>query len=156
MRSITLAIALLAVVATPAAAGPRHDAVERAIVSEVNEHRAAHGLAGLDASPDLGRAADYHTWEMLDANYFSHDSRDGGSFDERIRRFADHDAIGETLAMLSSGCRAQRVVRIWMDSPKHRAILLSGSFQRIGIGKRTGDLGSGRACVVTADFGSRH
>ena len=44
---------------------------------------------------------------------------------------------------------------MWMNSPGHRAILLSSSFRRVGIGKRTGDLGGDRACVVTADFGSR-
>ena len=40
-------------------------------------------------------------------------------------------------------------------APEHRAILLSSSFKRVGLGRRTGDLRGDRACVVTADFGSR-
>jgi hypothetical protein len=75
----------------------------------------------------------------------------------RVRRFARHKALGETLAMLG-GCgrkAAGRVVRMWMNSPGHRAILLSSSYRRVGIGKRTGDLGGNRACLVTADFGSK-
>jgi uncharacterized protein YkwD len=44
---------------------------------------------------------------------------------------------------------------MWMDSPGHRAILLSSSYRRIGVGKRVGSLGSSKACVVTADFSSR-
>jgi uncharacterized protein YkwD len=44
---------------------------------------------------------------------------------------------------------------MWMNSPGHRAILLSATFRRIGLAKRTGNLGGTRACVVTADFGSR-
>jgi uncharacterized protein YkwD len=155
VATITLALGFAAVLASPSWGKARHDPVERAIVSAVNAQRAAHGVAGLSASPKLGRAADYHSWEMLDANYFDHDSRNGESFDQRVRRFADHDAIGETLAMLSSRCRARRVVRMWMNSPPHRSILLASSFRRIGVGKRTGSLGGGRACVVTADFGSR-
>ena len=51
---------------------------------------------------------------------------------------------------------ARRVVRMWMSSPPHRAILLSGRYRRIGLAKRTGTLGSMRACVVTADFASKH
>jgi uncharacterized protein YkwD len=94
---------------------------------------------------------------MLDANYFAHSSRDGGSFDNRVRRFARHRAIGETLAWMS-GCgrgSARRVVRMWMNSPGHRAVLLTSQYRRIGVGKRVGHLGSTRACVITADFGSR-
>ena len=49
----------------------------------------------------------------------------------------------------------RRIVRMWMDSPGHRAILLSSSFRRIGLGKRTGDYGGNRACLVTADFASK-
>jgi uncharacterized protein YkwD len=42
-----------------------------------------------------------------------------------------------------------------MNSPGHRAILLSSTYRRIGVGKRTGDYGGRRACMVTADFASR-
>ena len=131
---------------------------ERAIVHSINSQRAYHGLRGLRGNAGLARAADFHSWEMLAGNYFAHESRDGGSFDQRVRRFAPHRALGETLAMVSGGCRgrlASRVVSMWMNSPGHRAILLSGSFRLVGIGARAGSLGSGRACVVTADFGSR-
>jgi len=91
------------------------------------------------------------------SDYFAHESRDGGPFAERVRRYANHRALGETLAMLG-GCgskAARRVVRMWMNSPGHRAILLSSSFKRVGLGRRVGDLRGDRACVVTADFGSR-
>jgi uncharacterized protein YkwD len=45
---------------------------------------------------------------------------------------------------------------MWMNSPGHREILLSSEYQRIGVGVRTGMLGGSKACVVTADFGSKH
>jgi uncharacterized protein YkwD len=151
----TITLALVALFAAPASGKPRHDALERAIVSAVNDERAAYGLAHLSTSRKLGRAADYHSWEMLDADYFDHASRDGEPFYERVRRFADHDAVGETLAMLTPRCRAQRVVRLWMDSPEHRQVLLATGFRRIGVARRTGELGTGRTCVVTADFGSQ-
>ena len=152
---------LAATVAGPAVASAstaRLDQKERAIIRGINHQRASHGLAALRASARLARAADFHSWEMLDANYFAHTSRDGGSFDERVRRYVNKRALGETLAMLGGGCgrgSAHRVVQMWMDSPPHRAILLSGSYRRIGIGKRVGSLGSSKACMVTADFSSR-
>ena len=95
---------------------------------------------------------------MLDANYFAHSSRDGGPFDARIRRYANPRALGETLAMLGGGCgrrSPRRVVRMWMHSPGHRAILLSGRYRKVGLARRTGSLGGTHACVVTADFGSK-
>jgi len=144
--------------AVASASTARLDQKERAIIRGINHQRANHGLAAVRSSARLSRAADFHSWEMLDANYFAHTSRDGGSFDERVRRYVNKRALGETLAMLGGGCgrgSAHRVVQMWMDSPPHRAILLSGSYRRIGIGKRVGSLGSSKACMVTADFSSR-
>jgi uncharacterized protein YkwD len=142
-----------------AVAGPaRLDKRERAIVRGINAKRAHYGLARVAVSRPLSRAADYHSWEMLDANYFAHESRNGGSFSARISRYTHKHALGETLAMLGGKCRrgsARRIVRMWMHSPPHRAILLSSSYRRVGLGKRTGKLGGSRACVVTADFSSR-
>ena len=138
-------------------AKPSLDGRERAIVRAINRQRAKHGLSKLRSSRRLARAADFHSWEMLDADYFAHESRDGGPFDARVRRYANHKALGETLAMVG-GCgpkAARRIVRMWMNSPGHRAILLSSSFRKVGLGKRTGDLRGDRACLVTADFGSR-
>jgi len=153
VASITLVLTSLfaAAFAAPASGKARHDATERAIVAAVNDQRSANGVAALSRSKGLARAADYHSWEMLEANYFSHASRDGGGFDDRVRRFADHRALGETLARVGSCAgNADAVVDMWMDSAPHRAILLASSFDHIGVGKRSGDGG----CVVTADFGS--
>ena len=163
VASLTLAFSCLlaawSVSPLTAAAGakPRVDSKERAIVRAINRQRSRYGLAAVRTSRQLAKAADFHSWEMLDADYFAHESRDGGPFDRRVRRYADHRALAETLAMLG-GCgsgSARRVVRMWMDSSGHRAVLLSSTYRRVGIGKRTGRLGGSRRCVVTADFGSR-
>jgi uncharacterized protein YkwD len=152
-------LAALFVSTAVAAAGPaRLDKREKAMIRGINHERGRYGLAPVRASHRLNRAADLHSWEMLAGNYFAHSSRDGGPFDARVRRFAHPQALGETLAMLGGGCgrgSAQRVVQMWMNSPGHRAILLSGRYRRIGLAKRVGTLGSTHACVVTADFASK-
>jgi len=154
-----LLAATFAVPAVAAASGARLDQKERAIIRGINHQRAKHGLAPVLASARLARAADYHSWEMLDANYFAHTSRDGGSFDERVRRYVNKRALGEALAYLGGSCgrgSARQIVQMWMNSPPHRAILLSSTYRRVGIGKRVGSLGARKACMVTADFSSKN
>ena len=117
---LTLAVSCLIACMTVRPSVARADkadlnARERAVVRSINAQRASHGLRGLRGNAGLARAADYHSWEMLDANYFAHESRDGGPFDARVRRYTRRRALGETLAMLGGGCRrgmATRVVRM--------------------------------------------
>jgi uncharacterized protein YkwD len=144
--------------AANAKGSPRIDRGERALLRAINAQRAQLGLGPVRASRKLARAADYHSREMLAADYFAHPSADGLSFDLRIRHFTQSDSVGETLAMLNRCGRhmARTVVRMWMNSPGHRAILTSAQFRRVGIGRRSGRLGSAPACMVTADFASRH
>jgi uncharacterized protein YkwD len=153
---------LLAVLATvlivplPAAhaGSPRMDRVERTVVRKINRHRRAAGLRPMHASARLARAADFHTREMLVGNYFAHASRNGASFASRIHHFVRVRAVGETLAWVSHCGRhaPHRIVSMWMHSAPHRAILMSHRLHRVGIARRTGGLGHGRACVVTGDF----
>jgi uncharacterized protein YkwD len=153
-----LLAALFSVPAFAVAGAARLDNRERAIVRGINAQRAHYGLARVSLSKPLSRAADYHSWEMLDANYFAHESANGGSFNARIGRYTHKRELGETLAMLGGKCghgSAHAIVKMWMNSAGHRAILLSSSYRRIGLARRTGSLGGTHACVVTADFSSK-
>lgn len=152
-----VAVQMVSPLTATAGAKPRVDSKERAIVRAINRQRSKHGLAAVRTSSRLAKAADFHSWEMLDADYFAHESRDGGPFDQRVRRYANHRALGETLAMLG-GCgkgSARTVVSMWMNSSGHRAVLLSSKYRRVGIGRRAGKFGGSRRCLVTADFGSK-
>lgn len=156
-------VATLVVVLAPApeeaAAGSSAlDRVERKIIRKVNAIRRDRGLGRLRADRRLARSADYHCRDMLRANFFAHESSNGQSFAQRLQRFRPSRRLGETLAYVAAhGARGQaaRVVRMWMQSPPHRAALLSSDFQRIGVARRTGRLGSARTIVFTADLSSR-
>lgn len=164
--AVSLLAALVAVLVlsfgSPAAAEARGggkagmNRAERAVVGKINAQRRAHGLRRLRRSRGLGRAANVHSGAMLRGDFFGHDSANGTSFGTRVRRFARFGTLGETLAHLPRCGRpeAGRVVQMWMQSPPHRAVLLSPSFRYVGIGARRGSLGGGRTCVVTADFGA--
>ena len=153
------ALALLVSGALPvsahAAGSPRLDRAERALIRAINRQRGAAGLRGLHARAGLDRAADFHSREMLRADRFAHESPDGTPMQRRVRRFVRARMLGETIAMIGGGCGrglAGTVVRLWMHSPGHRAVLLTRGFKRIGVAHRTGRLGAQRACLVTADF----
>ena len=147
--STLFVLSLSAAAPAAQAAGPRLDGGERAVVRAINRARAAHGLRALRAHRRLARAADAHTRSMLRSNSFSH-----GAFASRVRRYASFHRVGETIAMRTR-CSASGFVSMWLNSAPHRAVLLSRGFRRIGIGRRRGSLGAGRACVITADFASR-
>jgi uncharacterized protein YkwD len=154
--ALTAAVLVLLAVPTVAAAGAPLSGSERALIRELNDVRAVHGLPSLHASRPLGRAAEVHSRDMLQGDFFSHSSSDGTTFDRRVRRHTGARKVGETIAAI--GRRrggAGTVVQMWMRSPPHRAILLDGGFRRVGIGRRWGALGGSTLAVVTADFASR-
>jgi len=147
--STLFVLTLTAVAPAAEAAGARVDHGERAVVRAINRARAAYGLRALHTHRRLARAADGHTRSMLRADYFAH-----GAFASRVRRYVRSRRVGETIAM-TTRCSARRVVRMWMHSAPHRAVLLARGFRSVGIGRRVGRLGTSRACLVTADFASR-
>jgi uncharacterized protein YkwD len=154
MRGLVAVLAITLVLASPAlAVGPRLDRGEAAVLHALNRVRARYGLPRLRADRRLDRAADAHTHQMLSGGYFAH-----GAFASRVHRYVHAQAVAETLALVSRGtCRHRhvaRVVGLWLNSAPHRAIVLSGAYRRVGVGRRRGRLGGAAACVVTADFAS--
>lgn len=144
----------------------RRAALEAAVVREMNRVRTARGLSALRAAPALRMAARSHSQAMLSHGFFSHHSKDGTAFSERIRRYYTDSgyarwAVGEAL-MASQGrfVDAEAVVAAWLQSPPHRAIVLSPTWRDAGIGvlyapSAPATFGGTEAIVVTADFGLR-
>jgi uncharacterized protein YkwD len=124
--------------ATPASATKRQ--IVRATLCQLNRERAHRGLRRLKLDKRLGRAARRHARDMARRKYFSHDTLGGGSFVDRIRRAgylkgAYTWTVGENLAWGSHGFSRPRVImRMWMNSPGHRANILNPSFREVGVG----------------------
>jgi uncharacterized protein YkwD len=131
------------------------DRVERKVVRLVNRIRTHHGLRKLRASRTLAHAASDHTGDMLRADYLSHDSQDGTPMATRVRRYTGARWVGENIAVTPRRRGvARRVVRMWMASPSHRAVLLSPKSRRIGVGPAPGRRGRAADSVFTVDFAS--
>jgi uncharacterized protein YkwD len=131
-------------------------AVEAAVLCLVNGERAAARLAPVQRTSALEVSARRHAADMVARRYFAHVSPSGGTVDKRARRAGYLSApcwvLGEDLgwappAVASAGA----VVAAWMESPKHRAVILDREFRDIGIGlvtrAPTGD-GSGATFVL--------
>jgi uncharacterized protein YkwD len=133
----------------PAAAASLGEA-ERSVLNGVNAARSEHGLPPVTPSAPLERSARFHSQDMVAHSYFAH-----GPFWQRMVGFgAQGPRVGEDLAWTAApGDATRTVLRLWLASPAHRAVLLRPGFRRIGIGVAVGPfMGFDRATVVTADF----
>lgn len=107
--------------------------MEQQVADLVNQERAANGLAPLTLSTDLCDGARRKSQDMHDNNYFSHDSPTFGSpFDMMSSMGIDFWAAGENIAM--GYPTAEAVMEGWMNSPGHRANILSDAFTELGVG----------------------
>jgi len=125
----------------PAAASARGGG---SVLRAMNSVRAHHHLPALHLSRALARAASAHSSDMARSGLMSH-----GAFQQRIGHYVDSRRVGENLAW-SSRCSSRTIVRMWMDSAPHRAIMLSRRFKRAGVGISR----ASHFCFVTADFAS--
>ena len=112
-----------------------HDlhAFEQEVVELTNEEREKQGLTALEVDSELSVVAKDKSKDMLDNQYFSHDSPTYGSpFDMMEEYGISYRTAGENIA---KGQRsAEEVVDGWMNSPGHRENILNGDFTHIGVG----------------------
>jgi uncharacterized protein YkwD len=121
----------------PAPKPPSSGGVAGQVLSLVNSERAKAGCRAVRASAALQSAAQAHSGDMAAHDYFSHTSRDGRTFADRIRAAGYRGStIGENIAAGQSTAAA--VMRSWMASPGHRANILNCSFTALGVGHATG------------------
>ena len=133
----------------------------RATLCQLNVERSRNGLRPLRLDRRLSAAARAHSRAMARRHFFSHDSLNGASFVDRIRgtgylRGARSWNVGENIAYGSMRLSTPRSIgRAWMNSPGHRANILSRSFRSIGIGIAAGTPSGGGGATYTTDFGRR-
>jgi uncharacterized protein YkwD len=133
----------------------------RATLCVLNAERARHDLRPLKLNRRLSKAARRHSRAMARKHFFSHTSPGGATFVDRIRRAgylagARSWSIGENIAYGSGNLGAPRAIgTAWMNSPGHRANILSRSFRAIGIGIAAGTPFGRGGATYTTDFGRR-
>ncbi len=118
---------------TPTAGTGSVSALERQVVTLVNQKRAAAGLKSLTLNATLSNGARMKSQDMQKSRYFSHTSPNYGSPFDMMRSLGiSYRSAGENIAMGYSS--AEAVVNAWMNSPSHRANIMNASYTQIGVG----------------------
>ena len=151
MRRTSALVAYVAAAAALLCPGSAFAAVNEAegrAIEGLNEVRTAQGLAPLRASKALTQSANAYSRRMLVGEFFGHQAR--------IPVASRFRTAGETLAW-HTGWQpgAYRTLRQWMNSPPHRAVLLSPAFRLVGMGMERGRLGGRAATIWVAHLGRR-
>lgn len=101
------------------------------VVRLVNEEREKEGLSALTVDSSAAKAAQVRAEELVES--YDHTRPDGSScFTALDQAGASYWTAGENIAAGYSTPEA--VVEAWMNSPGHRANILSSSFTKIGVG----------------------
>lgn len=114
----------------------------------LNAARTNDGIPALEYSPKLDNLAGTWSWEMSESGVLGHQDLHRVAAGTDFARF---DGLAEAVFRGSSRLSAQAVVNAWLASPPHRAILLDGAYDVVGIGSFVDERG---VRWVTADFGS--
>jgi uncharacterized protein YkwD len=132
------------------------------LVKAINDVRQKKGLRRLRLARGLMRSAGSHSLQMANKGYFSHSSWNGASFFSRIKTYfscagAHYFSAGENLLWSGPRIGPRTVVKRWLRSPAHRAVLLSRQWRLLGVGavktKHAPGIFQGRTVVlITADF----
>lgn len=113
--------------------------VEQSIYKQVNEQRVKAGLAPLSYSSTMQSYARDKSVDMGKNNYFSHTNKQG----KRTVDYLKADGVpftswGENIAYIGGvtdpTALANQFMTNWMNSPGHRANILSPNFTSIGVG----------------------
>jgi uncharacterized protein YkwD len=170
LLSALAAVALAAPSAASAADCPGADVVPAAGTLEqtaqatlclLNNERGARGLGPLARNAILDRVSAAYSQRMVAESFFAHTAPDGSTLTSRVRgggylRPNTGWVIGENIAWGQGPLSTARsTVAAWMDSPGHRANILSGDYREIGIGVVPGTPDDPSwGATYTTDFGS--
>jgi len=127
--------------------------VKTTLIELLNQERKSSGLQSLKENTVLDNAASLKAQDILEKDYFSHQSPEGVSPWHWFKIAGyNYKIAGENLAIgfLDSG----EVNRAWLDSPSHKANLLNSNYKDVGIAVLTGDFQGNETTVVVQLFGT--
>ena len=105
---------------------------EKEVFNLINAQRTAAGLSALKIDEELQNVARVKAKDMVDNNYFSHNSPTYGTPFNMIKNYGiTYKAAGENIAGNSTNKGA---VNAWMNSSGHKANILNSNYNYTGIG----------------------
>ena len=105
---------------------------EKEVFNSINQQRTNNGLTALKIDNELQRVAKIKAEDMVQNNYFSHNSPTYGSPFEMLNSFKiSYKSAAENIAGNSNNSGA---VNAWMNSSGHKANILNGNYTYTGVG----------------------
>lgn len=132
--------------------------VRDAVICLINAERVKHHLRAMRYNATLYRASHLHAVVMVKHNVFAHETRYDGSPGSRARRVRyvpryGRWRVGEDLGEGSGSYGTPRaIVRAWMNSPPHRAQILTRRYRDIAVGSAPGSPIPGDSDSDAADY----
>jgi uncharacterized protein YkwD len=131
----------------------------KAVLCLMNQLRRSARLKPLKWSPKLARAARAHTNDMIKRHFYAHEMPPGAALPSRLRKAKWRGrGSGENLGLASLVLASPKgMLAAWLNSPPHRANILSRNWKAVGIAMQAKDplgrlTGAG---IYTVDFGTR-
>lgn len=123
------------------------------ILELTNTARVEEGLPVLVRNNVLDQSAMLKAQDMLDKNYFAHDSPTDGTppWDWFKSAGYNYTFAGENLAMNFS--EAEEAMTAWLDSPTHKANIMNDNYDEIGVAVVVGEIGGHQTTLVVQHFG---
>ena len=137
-------------------------AVGQATLCLINVERAGAGLPPLTEQSQLTEASVAFSQLMVDQHFFAHVAPGGATLTDRLNASGylaqpGSWTVGENIAWGESYLATpDSIVTAWLNSPPHRANILSAEFDEIGLGIVKGvPLSANIGATYTTDFGRR-
>ena len=103
---------------------------EQEFLDLINANREANGLKALEVDPEVQNVARLKAKDLVDNNYFAHNSETYGDIQNMLNTFEiSYTSAGENIAGDSSLAKA---VEAWMNSENHKVNILSENYNYTG------------------------
>ncbi len=102
---------------------------EKSFAAKMNAERKAAGIGTMKIDPELGKVARRHTREMIKANTLHHTSTTALK-----RRVTNWVTLGENVGV---GSTVDTLHGAFMNSPAHKANIMHGTFNNVGVGTKS-------------------
>lgn len=124
------------------------------ILNAVNQERLANNLPALNLDNRLANAAQYKADDMQGRHYFSHTDPEGNYIWNKIvsEGYTPYLQLGENLAI--EFYSTESLMSAWMNSPTHRANILTVGFKDQGMGLNFGQQPNTYGSAIVNTFGS--
>lgn len=124
------------------------------LMARINTERTNRNLPSLAVNAMLNNAANLKSQDMINREYFAHVDPDGNYAWPLVENegYKPYKSLGENLAVDFTS--AATVVNAWMNSPGHRANVLSEKYEDQGMAAVYGDFENHQTYLITNLFGT--